>query len=160
MQIPIELKDMITVVVTFCIIVMLAMTIDLISGLNKAKQRGEVRSSYGLKRTLSKFITYEGSMLIAAGVDIMILYCKIFPLLHLQILHGLPVVTGIVGIFLCVVEFISVREKADKKIKTEMQRVEEIASKMVNKDEFVEVLTKAIINAGKTDKKSEDNGKD
>lgn len=49
--------------------------------------------------------------------------------------------------FLLVVEFLSVREKADKKTRTEMSRVADLASKMVRKEELVDALTKAIINA-------------
>ena len=64
---------MIGIVVLSMVVVLFAMIIDLISGLMKAKQRHEVRSSYGLKRTLNKFIMYEGGMLIAAGVDLVLL---------------------------------------------------------------------------------------
>lgn len=52
-----------------------------------------------------------------------------------------------VGIFLLVVEFLSVREKADEKTKTEFSRVESLASKMVDKEELVDALTKAIVAA-------------
>lgn len=52
--------------------------------------------------------------------------------------------------FLLVVEFFSVREKADEKTRTEMSRVAELAEKMVHKDELVDALTKAIINANAT----------
>ncbi len=58
-----EIPPMLTVIVIACVLVLGAMCIDLVSGLYKAKQRGEIRSSWGLKRTLTKFITYEGSML-------------------------------------------------------------------------------------------------
>lgn len=139
-----DIANMLQVVVFFCVIVLFAMCIDLASGLYKAKQRGEVRSSYGLKRTLSKFITYEGGMLIAAGVDIMILYCKMYELFHINILVGIPVITGLVGIFLCVVEFISVREKADKKIKREMSDAATLLSKMLENDTFKEAFRLAI----------------
>lgn len=139
-----DIVNMMQIVVFFCLIVLIAMCIDLASGLYKAKQRGEVRSSYGLKRTLSKFITYEGGMLIAAGVDIMILYCNMFELFRLNILVGLPVITGMVGIFLCVVEFISVREKADKKIKREMSDAATMLSKMLENDTFKEAFRLAI----------------
>lgn len=139
-----DIVNMLQIVVFFCVIVLFAMCIDLASGLYKAKQRGEVRSSYGLKRTLSKFITYEGGMLIAAGVDIMILYCNMYELFRLNILVGLPVITGLVGIFLCVVEFISVREKADKKIQREMSDAAKLLSKMLENDTFKEAFRIAI----------------
>ena len=112
------------IIVIACFIVLLAMAIDLASGLAKAKVRGEIRSSWGLKRSLIKFITYEGGMLIAAGIDLLIFLCKVMALVHLEILEGIPIVTCMVGIFLLVVEWLSVREKADEKTKTEFSRVE------------------------------------
>lgn len=148
----VDTGNMISIVVIACLIVLGAMIIDLVSGLQKARQRGEFRSSWGLKRTLTKFITYEGGMLIAAGVDLLMHFCHIMELFHLSTLAGVPIVTCMLGIFLLVVEFISVKEKADQKTRTEFARVGEIAANMVNKDELVEALTKAIIESRKESK--------
>jgi uncharacterized membrane protein len=148
--------NMFLIIVIACIIVLLAMIIDLISGLNKAKQRGEIRSSYGLSRSLSKFIMYEGGMLIAAGVDILMHFSKLLLILHLNILDGVPVITCLLGIFLLIVEGLSVKEKADDKTKTEISRVEQLAAKMINKDELVSAFTDALLEARKKEK---ENGK-
>lgn len=140
---------MLSVVVMACVIVLFAMVIDLISGLAKAKQRGEIRSSWGLKRSLNKFIMYEGGMLIAAGIDLLMHASHIYQLFALEAIYGIPVLTCLLGVFLLVVEFLSVREKADEKTRTEMSRVAELARNMVNKDELVNALTQAIVNANK-----------
>ena len=137
------------IIVIACFIVLLAMAIDLASGLAKAKVRGEIRSSWGLKRSLIKFITYEGGMLIAAGIDLLISFCKVMALVHLEILEGIPIVTCMVGIFLLVVEWLSVREKADEKTKTEYSRVEKLAKTMVSRQELVDALTDALSQASK-----------
>lgn len=137
------------IIVIACFIVLLAMAIDLASGLAKAKVRGEIRSSWGLKRSLIKFITYEGGMLIAAGIDLLISFCKVMALVHLEILEGIPIVTCMVGIFLLVVEWLSVREKADEKTKTEFSRVEKLAKTMVSRQELVDALTDALSQASK-----------
>lgn len=142
-------ENMLVIIVLACIIVFMAMCVDLISGLHKARQRKEIRSSFGLKRSLGKFIMYEGGMLIACGVDVLMHFCKLLKVLHLDVIYGIPIVTCLLGIFLLIVEFISVREKADDKTKTEISRVEQLAAKMVNKDELVGALTQAIINATK-----------
>ena len=97
---------MMYVVVLACLIVFMAMIVDLVSGLYKAKQRNEIRSSWGLKRTLSKFIMYEGGMVIAAGIDLLIFLSKLFVLFHLDVLQGVPIITCVVGIFLLIVEFL------------------------------------------------------
>jgi len=142
-----DMATMMTVAVAVCIIVLMAMIVDLFSGLQKARQRNEVRSSWGLKRTMTKFITYEGGLMIALGVDMLIHISHLHQLLRIEHLQGVPFVMCMVGIFLLVVEFLSVREKADEKTKTEFSRVESLASKMVDKEELVDALTKAIVAA-------------
>lgn len=137
-------SNMLTIVVAACLIVILAMIIDLCSGLYKAKQRGEIRSSWGLKRTLSKFIMYEGGMLIAGGIDLLLHFSHLYQLFGLEHLFGIPFVTCMVGIFLLIVEFLSVREAADEKTRTELSRVEALAAKVVTKDELVKILAEVI----------------
>jgi len=136
--------NMLLIIVMACVIVLFAMMVDLASGLYKARLRGEVRTSYGLKRTLSKFISYEGGMLIAAGVDLLIHMSRLPKLFGLGVIEGMPVVTCLVGVFLCVVEFISIRENADKKVKREMDNAAELLSKMLGSDTFKEAFKTAI----------------
>ncbi|MBD5217501.1 MAG: phage holin family protein [Bacteroidales bacterium] len=149
-------ENMLSIVVLACFIVLCAMIIDLISGLVKAKQRGELRSSWGLKRSLNKFIMYEGGMLIAAGIDLLMHTSHLYQLFTLEAIYGIPVLTCLLGVFLLIVEFLSVREKADQKTRTEMSRVAELAGKMVKKEELIDALTKAIINANKVTAKTEE----
>ena len=59
--------NMLIIALVAMIVVLLAMIVDLFSGLRKAKVRGEYRSSEALKRTFTKFITYEGGMIIASS---------------------------------------------------------------------------------------------
>ena len=138
------IKDMTVLVVIACIIVFFAMMIDLASGLYKAKQRGEIRSSWGLKRTLSKFIMYEGGMMIAFGVDMLIYFSKLLELFHLTPIVGIPVVSCMVGIFLLVVEFISIREKSDKKTKKDFSEAGEIITRLLESKTFKDGFVKAI----------------
>ena len=70
-------------------------------------------------------------------------------LVHLEIMEGIPIVTCMVGIFLLVVEWLSVREKADEKTKTEFSRVEKLAKTMVSRQELVDALTDALSQASK-----------
>lgn len=137
-------ENMLSIVVIACIVVLFAMMLDLASGLYKAKIRGEIRSSWGLKRTLTKFITYEGGMLIAAGVDLLMHLSKIPELFGLHTIQGIPVITCLVGVFLLVVEFISIREKADKKTKKEMADAAELLVKMLDNDTFKEMFKLAV----------------
>lgn len=126
------------------LIVLFAMIIDLFSGLRKAKIRGDLRSSEALKRTLTKFITYEGGMGIALGVDMLIHFSKLPQLFGLDVIYGVPVVTCLVGVFLLVVEFLSVREKADQKTKKQMNDAAKLLNDMLQNDNLREVFRVAI----------------
>lgn len=141
-----SIKEMTIVVVFACLIVLVAMAIDLASGLYKAKQRHEVRSSWGLKRTLSKFIMYEGGMLIAFGVDLLIYFSRLFELFSLRSINGVPVVTCLVGIFLLVVEFMSIREKSDKKTKKDFSEAGELLAKLLDSKTFKDAVAEAVKN--------------
>lgn len=111
------------------ILVLVAMTADLTAGLYKAKMRGEYRSSELLKRTGAKFALYEGTLLIAVCIDIMLHLTHIMQLLGVEILHYVPLVTILMGVFWCVVEVMSIREKSDEKTRKKIQQAEEVIIK-------------------------------
>lgn len=148
--------NMFLIAVLGYLVVLLAMSIDLMSGIRKAKVRGEFTNSTALSRSVTKFITYEGGMMIGTGVDLLIHLGKFWELLSLDIMLGIPVVTLLIGIFICGVEYLSIREKADAKTKKEMKQAAAIAGKiastMLNKDELAEAITQALINAGSNKK--------
>ena len=120
--------------------VILSMILDLISGLYKARQRGELRSSYGLSRTVSKFILYSGSVIIALMIDVMIHYSRLFVLMHLQPIVGVPIVTCLMSIFLCVIEFMSIRERAEDKERKNMNRAIQTLVEAIGKDNLRAIL--------------------
>ncbi len=139
-----RIGGMTAIVVVACIIVLFAMLIDLGSGLVKAKQRGEVRSSWALKRTLTKFITYEGGMLIAFGVDALIYLSRLPELFGLDTIVGIPVVTCMIGIFLLVVEFMSIREKADAKTQKDFSEAGQLLAKLLESKTFKDAVEAAM----------------
>jgi uncharacterized membrane protein len=139
-QLYIETAPILRIAVVVMLLVFLAMAIDLGAGLYKAKLRGELRTSEALRRSLSKFISYEGGLMIATMADIFVHFCKFYELLGLKIMEGVPVLSLLVGIFLLVVEFMSVREKADQKTRAQQQKAAEIISKLITKDELKDML--------------------
>ena len=146
------LGGMVIVAVMAMLVVLFAMSVDLVSGICKAKLRGEMRTSTALKRTLTKFISYQGGMIIALGVDLLIHMSQLLHLFGLTAIYGVPVVTCLVGVFLLVVEFISVREKYDAKTKKEMQEAASFIAKLVENDNMREALKAAM---EQTEKKTE-----
>lgn len=132
------------IVVIASVIVFLAMSIDLGSGLYKAKLRGDLRTSKALKRTITKFITYEGSILIAAGVDLLMHLSRLMYLFNLEAIYGVPVITCLVGVFLLAVEFISIREKADTKTKKQMDETAAILAEALKNETLKEMIKTAL----------------
>lgn len=135
-----DISPMLSVMVVAMIIVFIAMAVDLVSGINKAKTNGKMRTSWGLKRTMSKFIMYEGGMLIAGGVDVLMHSSHLYDLFCLHAIKGVPVITCLVGAFLCVVEFMSVREKADVKMKKEFETTAKLLDKVLSRDDLHDLL--------------------
>jgi choline-glycine betaine transporter len=139
-----DIGQMLSVIVVAMVIVLVAMAIDLVSGVNKAKANGQMRTSWGLKRTISKFVMYEGGLLIAAGVDILMHSSHLYDLLRLEALRGVPFVTCLVGVFLCVVEFLSVKESADIKMQKEFADAGRLLGNVFSKEDLREAIKDAI----------------
>lgn len=125
-------------------IVFVAMGVDLASGLYKAKIRGEVHSSWGLKRSVQKFILYEGAILIAGGIDILFLTSHVSQLLGCEILSGIAIFTSLIAILLCFVEIWSLREKADEKTRKDIHRAGELLGNLIDKKQVAEAIAKVI----------------
>ena len=113
------------------VIVFLAMMVDLAAGLYKAKIRGDARRSEALKRTGYKFLIYEGGVVLASCMDLMIHMSKMYLILGWNMAWGVPFVTILMGIFWCVVEFLSVREKADEKTHSDIAKAEKMAKALL-----------------------------
>lgn len=155
--IVISLTPLLLYVVIAFAVVLVAMAVDLAAGLYKAHLRGETRRSELLKRTMYKFTLYEGGMCIAALIDVCIYLCHGFELFGINTLHGVPVVSFLIAIFLCIVEGLSVREKADDKIHSEISRAAMLAKHILTRDEWIDVLAGAITKAQEESKTLKEN---
>ena len=144
MEILNGIGNMLLIAAATMLVVFIAMMVDLASGLRKAKIRGELRSSQALKRTFTKFITYEGGMVIALCFDILIHMSRLPQLFGLEVIAGIPVIMCLVGAFLCVVEFISVREKADQKTRKQMSDAAELLNSLLANDNLKEMFRAAL----------------
>ena len=120
---------------------------DFASGYYKAKLSGEDRNSYGLRRTVSKFILYAGSICIASGIDSICFVCHFWDFVHFSPLAKVPVVTSIVAVFILVTEVRSIWEKADAKQRRQAGKAAAMISSVLNKEMLKEAFTEALINA-------------
>lgn len=138
-----SMHTMYVIVALVSMVVLFAMTIDLIFGWRKAKQRGEAHTSYVLSRSINKFLLYEGSVLIATGIDTLLNLANLWDVVGLAF-SGIPVVAIVIGIFLCTVELLSMRENAEDKVRKNFDKVAHAATKVIDKDTIVDLLAEAI----------------
>jgi hypothetical protein len=138
------LKMQLGIILIVWVLVGVAIAVDLFTGYRKAKQRGEARTSYGLRRTVDKSLRYYSLMIIAFLFDCIIM----FFLQH-------PVATFIFAAFLFAIELKSIWEKADKKTqKNELQMMKDIIELIKNREDLAEQFAKLL--KEKTEKKKEE----
>ena len=123
------------------VMVMVAMAVDLVSGVRKAKQRGEARTSYGFSRTLTKFLIYEGILLISQCIDVLLHFG-----LHrfIETPYDIPVVVILMGIVLCGVELWSVYEKAEDKQRRRAGQIVAAGATLLDKEALAGLLSELI----------------
>ena len=123
------------------LVVIIAMAVDLVSGIRKAKIRGEARTSYGFSRSLTKFLVYQGILLIATCID---------TLLHFGLynftdsVYVIPCVELLMAIILCGVELWSVYEKAEDKERRRMAVIAQKGAQVLDKDAIAGILTEVL----------------
>lgn len=125
---------MFLIVVIVCLVVLVAMAIDCASGWRKAKLRCEEHTSYLLARSISKFLLYEGAIVIASCIDLLVFFAKFWLIFGLEIINGIPIVCCLIGIFLCCIEGWSVFEKADEKDKAKLGKAGAFVGSVLEKD--------------------------
>ena len=128
-------------VATACFIfVFIAIVVDLISGIRKAKESRQEILSKPLSRTATKFVIYEGAVIIATMIDYMLHFSHLFILMKLHPIVGLPVITCLMSVFLCIIEILSVREKADEKTRRRSEAIVQALIKAIGQDNLSEIL--------------------
>lgn len=149
------LKIKLAIVGIMWLFVLTAIIIDLISGYSKAKQNGEFRTSYGLKRTVSKFTLYYSGLFCAFMIDSIILY--VISSFAIPV-PSIPYITIIGSGFLIYVEFRSVMEKASEKERTRFTKsLEELIVLLEKRGDIKEALPEVIKKLKKEDEPTNKN---
>ena len=130
------------VLIALCIAVTIgAMFIDLLTGVMKAKQRGEARTSTGYKKTAVKAKKYFTPFLELCFIDL--LCCVVIPF---------PVFSMIWTVYCIFCEFISVREKSWEK--AELRKAEKTMSVIIeNKEDIAKLAAQILFESKKEEKK-------
>ena len=106
----------------------LALLIDLIRGVQKARARGEATTSQGFKKTCEKARKYFGPYIVLIGIDL--LACGLIPV---------PAFSRLWAAYCIFCEFKSVREKSWQK--EELRKAEKTLSVIIeNKDDLAKLV--------------------
>lgn len=134
-------------IVSLCMAAMLvAMVVDLIFGVRKAKRNGEATTSTGLKKTCDKARKYFSPFMATVCIDI-IVACA-----NLQV----PIFSMLWAAYCVFCEFISIREKAWQKAEI---RKQERTMKVIleNKEDIAKTLIQLLNQEQKEGGDNEDN---
>lgn len=125
-------------IVTFVYIaVLLFIALDLWAGIRKAKARGEYRSSYGLRKTVTKIAGYYNMLLVITVIDAL----QIVAITVLQInLPAFPFFTLVGALFAGFIELKSIYEKNDAKQKAKVQEAAVLLSQIIEKSKDSDAL--------------------
>jgi len=122
--------------------VFIAIIVDLISGIRKAKKSKQEIRSKPLSRTVMKFVVYESAMIITTMIDYMLHFSHLFVLMKLHPIVGVPVITCLAGVFICIIEIFSIFEKADEKTRHRSEAIVQAMIEALGTDNLAEILRK------------------
>ena len=124
--------------------ILIAMTIDLIFGIRKARINGEATTSRGLKKTCDKARKYFSPLLCIVCIDL--ISC---------VVTSVPMFSMLWSVYCIFCEFMSVREKAWQKAEIRQQE-RTMRVLLDNKDDIAKALIEAMTALRKEDS-NEDN---
>ena len=107
------------------VFILLSVIADLISGVRKARKRGEARRSAAFRRTVDKVSRYYNAMFALTVIDVML----ITALLYLRITEDIyiiplfPVFTCLGALGIALIEVKSIYEKAEEKEQDDAEKV-------------------------------------
>lgn len=140
------LSTKLELVMIMWIIVLIAIIIDLISGLRKATVLGEIHTSYGFRRTVSKMVQYYGLLCFAFMFDV--LSSLVLPLSYFSMLASF---------FLVFIEAKSVFEKAQDKDRRKInESIKDLVILIENKDNLLKGVSEILKNTENLQNKKED----
>lgn len=139
----VALQVKLAIVAIMWLLVAVAIVIDLFSGVRKAKERGELRTSVGFRQTVSKVVQYYAFLMFAFLFDcLLMLILTVFDVAESRIL---PFSTIACSCFLVFIEWKSFLEKAGDKTKKQLNKsVRDIITLLENRDDIAKGLAELI----------------
>lgn len=134
-----DMRFMLTMVAMAMVLTMVAMGVDLAFGWRKAKERGDAHTSYAFSRTITKFVLYEGSIIVGGCIDTLLH----FGLTFYGVRYAAPLVAFFMAIVLCATEIWSMREKADEKTRNRINQAATMLVKAIGKEQLAKMIAEA-----------------
>jgi hypothetical protein len=122
-------------------IVLFAIIADLISGVRKAKKRGDARTSTGYKKTVDKITRYYNMLFVVSLIDVILVVSQVHALFHIPVL---PYFTALGALALCLIELKSIYESAEDKLKKEIGGIGSLAGSIIKNKGDMEALVSEI----------------
>lgn len=121
------------------VLVFFVIMLDLVSGLNKAKRRGKLRSSYALRKTVDKLVRYFSMLLVISAIDaVQMIAISQWDLSTGHHIPVLPLLTFLAAMFVGFIELKSIYENSDEKEQARIEDAADDISKLVAK--FPEII--------------------
>jgi len=127
------------------VLVVFLVGLDLWAGIRKAKQRGEFRSSYGLRKTIDKLCRYLNLMLVLTIIDCMQMLA-LYQLAAQGSIHlpQLAVLTFAGGMFIGIIEVKSIWENNSQKERARIDDALKLVAKMAKDRDIQDVLNNLV----------------
>lgn len=127
------------------LVVFVAICADLFAGLRKAKKENKLRTSFGFRKTLDKILQYYGVLFFLSFVDILLMYL-VGGLINEMgwKLFAFPIITFIGTIYICIIEYGSIKEKRDAKENARIDEVTRLLSELIKDNKNFEAVDNLI----------------
>ena len=127
------------------LVIFAAICADLSAGLRKAKRDGKMRTSFGFRKTLEKINQYYSVALFLSFLDVLQMYLVggLMDQMGMK-LFAFPIVTFIATIYICIIEYKSIKEKRDVKENARIEEVTRLLSSILKDEKNVTAVENLI----------------
>jgi hypothetical protein len=126
-------------------VLFVAICAELFAGLRKAKKENKLRTSFGFRKTLDKILQYYGVLFFLSFIDILQMYL-VGGLINEMgwKLFAFPIITFIGTIYICIIEYRSIKEKRDAKENARIDEVTRLLSELIKDNKNFEAVDNLI----------------
>ena len=133
-----QFTTQITVLAIVYVLVFFVVCLDLISGLQKAKRRGKLRSSYAMRKTVDKLVRYFSMLLVITAIDTV----QMLAIAQWDVSTGhnipiLPFLTFLAAMFVGFIELKSIYENSEEKEQARFEDAAEDLGKLLAKFPYI-----------------------